>query len=237
MARSNFKGVLFCLTLCGVLAIAATASAQDADAASTAASEVEPPPGSLAEAKEAQTKAAQLFRENHYEDAAALLQFAYRYDHRPILLFNAGQAYRKAERAQEAKAMYEQFLEAAPEHPLAAETRGYLKDMDALLAMQRRAKEVALALEEQLAAKQASDSEAARALEEARLRNLQIKQALLQTQAQLEADRQKQRSRRRLTLGLSLGVSFGVTAIVGIVTGLVVRARVSTDGGTALIQN
>jgi tetratricopeptide (TPR) repeat protein len=229
-----YKGILFFVIIWSVLATTGSSSAW-AQQADSSASEIQK--GSLAEAKEAQVKAAQLFRDNRFEEAAALLQFAYRYDPRPILLFNAGQAYRKAERAQEAKSLYEQFLAAAPEHPLAAETRGYLKDMEALLAMQLRAKAVALALEEQLAAKQAGDSEAARVLEAERQRNLQIKQTLLQTQAQLEVDRQKLRSRRRWILGLSIGLPVGVTAIVGIAAGLYIKSRVSTDGGTALIQN
>jgi len=236
-------GLSFLVMLAVVFVGTAAASAQPSPAAVAerprAAPSEEPAPAalglSLAEAKVAQDKAAELFREDQFTAAAELLRQAYLGDSRPILLFNAGQAYRKAERALEAKAMYEKFLAAAPEHPLGPETRGYIKDMELFIAMQARAKEVALNLEEQLVATQTSEKQAARRLEEERLRSQQIRQALLQTQTQLERDRKKLVSRRRWILGLGIGSSLAVAAIVGVTVGLISNARASTDGGTALI--
>ena len=204
-------------------------------------SSAQPPPEAsrdpLADAKATQARAAQLFRDKQFAEAAELLQAAYVHDPRPILLFNAGQAYRKAERAAEAKSMYEQFLAAAPGHPLVPETRGYIKDMESLSAMQLRVKQVSLALEEQLAATQLSEKQAAQTLEQERQRSLQISQALLHTQAQLERDRQKLASRRRWILGLALGIPAAVAAVVGGAAGAYVSSRASTDGGTVTIAN
>jgi tetratricopeptide (TPR) repeat protein len=205
-------------------------------AAEPAPSSAEPAPADseqlLAAAKAAQAKAARLFRDNQFVEAAQLLQLAYQYDPRPILLFNAGQSYRKAERAVEAKLLYEQFLAAAPQHALGPETRGY---MEALIAMQLRAQQVALALEEQLAAQQSSEKQAARALSLERQHSLQIHQALLQTQEQLERDRKKLSSRRRWLLGLSIGIPLAMGAIIGSLGGGFYYSRISTDGGTAVI--
>jgi tetratricopeptide (TPR) repeat protein len=184
----------------------------------------------VAEAKAAETKAAQLFRENRFTEAAELLRLAYDKQPRPILLFNAGQAFRKAEHAEEAKAMYEQFLAAAPEHALSAEARGYIKDMETLLSVQERAKQVAFALEEQLAATQTSQKQVARKLEEERQRSLQIQQDLLRTQAQLE--HQKYVAHRRLVLGLSIGIPLLALAAGAIGLGGYFSARVHTTGGT-----
>lgn len=194
------------------------------------------PGGSLADAKAAQARAAQLFREKQFAEAAELLRVAYLHDPRPILLFNAGQAYRKAERAVEAKSMYEQFLAAAPGHPLAPETRGYIKDMEALSAMQLRVTQVSLALEEQLAATQISEKQAAATLEQERQRSLGMRQALLHTQAQLERDRKKLVSRRRWIVGLALGIPAAVAAIIGGAAGVFISSRASTDGGTVVIE-
>lgn len=197
----------------------------------------EAPADPLAAAKATQARAAQLFRDQQFAEAAELLKSAYVDDPRPILLFNAGQAYRKAERAAEAKSMYEQFLKAAPGHPLAPETRGYIKDMESLSAMQLQVKQVSLALEEQLAATQLSERQAAQTLEQERQRSLQIRQALLNTQAQLERDRQKLASRRRWIVGLALGIPAAVAAIVGGAAGAYLSSRASTDGGTVTIAN
>lgn len=221
-----------------ILAGAARGRAQAQPASEpTPSAAPEPSQDPLAEAKATQARAAQLFRDKQFAEAAELLQAAYVHDPRPILLFNAGQAYRKAERAAEAKSMYEQFLKAAPGHPLALETRGYIKDMESLSAMQLQVKQVSLALEEQLAATQLSERQAAQTLEQERQRSLQIRQALLNTQAQLERDRQKLASRRRWIVGLALGIPAAVAAIVGGAAGAYISSRASTDGGTVTIAN
>lgn len=186
--------------------------------------------------KALQARAAQLFHANQFVEAAELLQLVYKSEPRPILLFNAGQAYRKAERAAEAQAMYEQFLTVAPAHALAPEARGYIKDMAALLAMQQRAREVALALEEHLAATESSKQQAALALQQERQRAQSIKQALLRTEVQLAQDRKKLASRRRWILGLALGIPVTMAAIIGGAAGAFYYSRASTDGGTAVIE-
>ncbi len=228
------RGVVFLPAICAlwVLTASAAAVAQPASAPAAIAASQDSP---LDQAKAAQTKAAQLFREGNFSAAADLLRFAYASDSRPILLFNAGQAYRKAERALDAKTMYEQFLVAAPEHPLGPEARGYIKDMELFLAMQARAKEVALELEEQLAAKQTIEKEAALKLEEERRRSLQIKQDLLHTQTQLENDRKKLASRRRWLLGIGITAAV-VVAGVSISVGATFYDRASTNGGTVDIE-
>lgn len=163
-----------------------------------------------AQARTTQARAARLFRVGQYTEAAALLQQAYRDDPRPIFLFNAGQSYRIAQQPAEARALYEQFLTAAPTHTLAKEARAYLKDMEALLAMQQRTREVALELEEQLSATRNHKQQALAALEQERQRAQQIEQSLVSTKAQLERDRQKLLARKRWILGLSIGVPLPV---------------------------
>ena len=188
-----------------------------------------------AQARLTQSRAARLFREGHYVEAAALLRQAYQADPRPIFLFNAGQACRIAERPAEARALYEEFLAVAPSHALAQEARAYLKDMEALLAMQQRTREVALALEEQLSATEIRKQQALKDLEQERLRAQQIQQSLLTTQAQLDRDRQKLAARKRWILGLSIGIPVVVGAVIGGTIGAVSYTRSSTDGGTAQI--
>lgn len=191
----------------------------------------EPPPAgtqvSIFEAKAAQQRAAQVFREGKFVEAAELLLFAYRGDARPILLFNAGQAYRKAERAEEAKHTYEQFLAAAPEHALAPETRGYVKDMELLLATQARSRQVALALEDKL---ERTQTEAARAMERERVQAALTKQAL----RQLQRERNRPIHRRPWFWGVMSGVA--VAAAAGLTIGIVLGTRGRTDGGNVLIE-
>lgn len=235
------RDVVFLLMIQALGGLTAQSLAQAQTAApppsAPAASIFEPAPTGFedpaAEAKVAEAQAAQMFRENRFTDAAELLKLAHSKQPRPILLFNAGQAYRKAERAAEAKAMYEQFLDAAPTHPLGAEARGYLKDMEVLLSMQERAKQVAFALEEQLAATQTSGKQAARKLEEERLRSLQFQQELWQTQVQLE--HHKREAHRRIKLTLGIGIPLVAVAIGGVVAGVYITSRVQTIGGTIIL--
>lgn len=193
-------------------------------------SQYEPPPVgaemTLADAKAAQVRAAQLFRDQHYPEAADLLRRAYIGDPRPILLFNAGQAYRKAELPGPAKEMYEAFLRVVPEHALAPETRGYVKDMEALIATQSRAREV-----EQAAAVAAK--KAALEIEKKRTEALHAQAELEKTQAQLKNLRKP--IYRRGVFWAALGV--GVIAIV-VASGIggFVSERTSTDGGTVEIS-
>ncbi len=178
--------ILVLLTVALPLQSAAEANGQEMPATAEDAAGLEPPPEgfslSFAEAQEAKSKASQLFHENRFVEAAQLLRMAYSGDPRPILLFNAGQAYRRAEMPQEARAMYEQFLALAPDHVLAGETRGYIKDMEALEATQAHAKLVTFALEERLEQVKTREQQAAMKLEKERQAALQAKQALTLTQ-------------------------------------------------------
>jgi tetratricopeptide (TPR) repeat protein len=90
------------------------------------------------EATEHATRARQLFSEQKYSEAAEALQSAYACEAKPLYLFNAGTAYRKAELRKESRELYQRYLEVAPDGPLAAEARNYVKDLTALLASQER---------------------------------------------------------------------------------------------------
>lgn len=93
----------------------------------------------IAETKDATehaSRARQLFSEQKFVEAAESLQRAYDADAKPLYLFNAGTAYRKAEKRREALGLYQRYLEVAPDGPLAAEARNYVKDLQALLAAQ-----------------------------------------------------------------------------------------------------
>lgn len=190
----------------------------------------EPPPVgaemTLVDAKAAQARAAQLFRDQHYPEAADLLRLAYLGDPRPILLFNAGQAYRKAELPAPAKEMYEAFLRAAPEHALAPETRGYVKDMEALIATQGRARQV-----EQAAA--AAAQQAALEIEKKRSEAQRAQAELEKTQAQLQNLRKPIYRRAGFWAAIGVGV---IAIVVGGAVGGFVTARTRTDGGTVEIR-
>lgn len=190
----------------------------------------EPPPVgaemSPSDAKAAQARAAQLFRDGHYPEAADLLRLAYLGDPRPILLFNAGQAYRKAEHPVPAKEMYEAFLRVAPDHALAPETRGYVKDMEALIATQHRTREV-----EQAAAVAAQ--KAALEIEKKRGEAQRAQAELEKTQAQLQS--LSKPVYRRPGFWAAIGVGVIAVVVAGAVGGFV-AARTRTDGGTVEIS-
>jgi tetratricopeptide (TPR) repeat protein len=200
------------------------------DETAPSAASFEPPPAgtalSLADAKAAQARAAQLFRDQRFPEAADLLRLAYRGDPRPILLFNAGQAYRKAELAAPAREMYEAFLKVAPEHALAPETRGYVKDMEALLSTQSRARAV-----EKAAAEAAQ--QAALEIEKKRSETQRAQAELAKTQAQLQSLRKPLYRRAGFWVGIGIGVLVVVAA--GAVGGFVAE-RTRTDGGTLEIS-
>ena len=122
-------------------AAAATPDSQPAPAAPLAKGEVDA----------AKTQAASHFQAGRYREAAELLLRVFDADRQPLYLFNAGQAYRKGDLPNEAKATYERFLDVAPNHKLAPEVRGYVKDMDTLLATQKKAKEISLELDKEKA--------------------------------------------------------------------------------------
>lgn len=122
-----------------------------------------PLPGAGASAKAAQAapavtpgdaeshlqSARQYFQERKYSEAADEMLRAYAFSPKPLFLFNAGQAYRKAARYQEALDMYRHYLEAAPDGPLAGEANGNVMDLQALIKAQENLQDVSLRLETQ----------------------------------------------------------------------------------------
>lgn len=93
------------------------------------------------------TRARQLFQERKFAEAAQALQRAYAFDPNPLFLFNSGQAYRKAEQRKEALEMYQRYLEVDEKGPLAAEARGYVSDLQALMKAQERLQDAQVELE------------------------------------------------------------------------------------------
>jgi len=97
-------------------------------------------------------EASALFKAGQHLEAAQKLMLVYDTDPQPLLLFNAGQAYRRARRPQEAKDVYLRFLAAAPNSPLVPEVRGYVRDTDTLIELQAREQQIAIQLEKEKAA-------------------------------------------------------------------------------------
>lgn len=115
--------------------------------------------------------AQQLFKEQKYSAAAEQLKLAYETQPNPLFLFNAGQAYRKAMWPLESKQMYERFVEAAPEHPLVPEAKGYIQTLTSLIEERQAKQKVELTLIEkqgELQEQVRKREEAQRALERAK---------------------------------------------------------------------
>ncbi len=106
---------------------------------------------SKAEIDEVKAQASAAFQAGKYTEAAEILRRVYESDPQPLYLFNAGQAYRKGDKPREAKAAYEQFLSVAPQHKLAPEVSGYIRDMDTILSTQKKAQEISLELDKEKA--------------------------------------------------------------------------------------
>ena len=73
-----------------------------------------------------------------------------------------GPSVSKGDKPREAKAAYEQFLTVAPQHKLAPEVSGYIRDMDTILSTQKKAQEISLELDKEKAEDVRSPSAAAR---------------------------------------------------------------------------
>ncbi len=149
----------------------------------------EPPPPPLNPAQSAQsdpsapriinaneevTKARQFFQQRKFAEAAQALQRAYAFDPNPLFLFNAGQAYRKAELRKEALEMYQRYLEVDEKGPLAAEARGYVNDLQALLKAQERLQETQV----ELISKESTAKQTQEALEAEKRKSQLIEAAL-----------------------------------------------------------
>jgi tetratricopeptide (TPR) repeat protein len=120
------------------------------------------------------TRARQLFQERKFAEAAQALQRAYAFDPNPLFLFNAGQAYRKAEQRKEALEMYQRYLEVDEKGPLAAEARGYVSDLQAFLKAQERLQDAQVELE----TKESQSKKTQEALKAEKERSLFMEQAL-----------------------------------------------------------
>lgn len=120
------------------------------------------------------TRARQLFQERKFAEAAQALQRAYAFEPNPLFLFNAGQAYRKAEQRKEALEMYQRYLEVDEKGPLAAEARGYVSDLQAFLKAQERLQDAQVELE----TKESQAKRTQEALKAEKERSLFMEQAL-----------------------------------------------------------
>ena len=134
-----------------------------------------PPAGSLS-SEELIQRAQALFKEQKYSEAGDALMLASEQKPQAVLLFNAGQAYRKALRPVEAKNAYSKMVDTYPDHPLVPEAKGYIQTLDALIAEVQAKQQIELSLSEQ---KAKSEKE----LAEERARREAVQQELKKYQA------------------------------------------------------
>ena len=210
--------------------------APEGSQAAPASDEPEPPPAGESmpsadpiSAAEHLKRSVEAFQSKDFLRAAAELQAAYRQDPKPLLLFNIGQAYRRAGLAQEALDAYEQFLRADPKSPLRPETEGYCNDMRTLIEEQKRKAQV----ERALASEKQATQEKEKALRAEQERTALAQQRLTQEQKRAEDESSRQKARRRLIIGLSVGaVTLAVLGGAAVAIGVVLRPKdPATDGG------
>ena len=106
------------------------------------------PPGSLT-AEQHIEQAQLLFKQQKFSEAGDHLLAAHQQKPQPVLLFNAGQAYRKALRPVEARDAYQKLIDTYPDHALVPESKGYVQTLDALIAQVKEKQQIELALTEQ----------------------------------------------------------------------------------------
>lgn len=197
------------LAVCTLLAFAVRA-----DVVPPQAQLPEPPPASEKPERYID-RAQQAFQAGQYVEAGDNLYRAYLLSPKPIYLFNAGQSYRKGGHADQALAVYDQFLRVAPDHPLSNEARAYKATLDALLKEQRAAKDTELKLLGELEQQKELNKETERKLKEAEARKVPVY--------------------KRAWFGAVLA-SAGVVVLVGIGAALGVAQKYNTDGGTVPVQ-
>lgn len=105
--------------------------------------------GSGKTAEQYMEQAAALFKEQKFGEAGDKLVLANQANPHPVILFNAGQAYRKAMRPLDAKRAYQEFVTKYPSHALSPEAKGYIQTLEVLIAQTEEKKQVELALLEQ----------------------------------------------------------------------------------------
>lgn len=156
-----------------------------------------------------------LFKEQKFSDAADHLMSAYEREPKAVLLFNAGQAYRKALRPVEAKSAYQKLVTTYPEHPLVPEAKGYVQTLDALIAEVQAKQQIELSLMEQ---KAKSEKE----LAEERARREAV---------QKELSKYKKPYYKTVWFGLLMaGGALAVGTVI--LVPVLVNAASKTDGGT-----
>lgn len=116
--------------------------------ASTATTPAPPPPPEDAPMRAHYDYARSMFARQDYPAAAAAMERAYAREPKPMLLFNVGQAYRKAARYPEAVKAYERFLEIAPQHPMALDARDHLRTIQILSSQEDKRKQIELEMAE-----------------------------------------------------------------------------------------
>jgi tetratricopeptide (TPR) repeat protein len=117
---------------CAALALAGGAHAAD-DASSKASS--------LEEARQHAAKAKVHYDLGEFEKAAEEYIVVYRMRPLPALLFNIAQAYRQGGQHEKAKQFYRAYLRENPDAKIAAAVKKALKEIDELLAKERRTRE------------------------------------------------------------------------------------------------
>ena len=166
------------------------------------ADELPKKPRTKAELDATLVEAATMFKAGQHVEAADKLMLVYESDPQPLLLFNAGQAYRRAKRPKQAKEAYQTFLSVAPNHSLCPEVRGYVRDMDTLLELQQREQQISLQLQQE-------------------------KEVATSAQQALQQERTKPIYKRPLFWGLVAGL--GVAVIAGVTAAGVIGVRVQAD--------
>lgn len=225
--------VLFALCvieLCAVFPAAGQKSGQGP--AQTQSPTPAPPQSQLEPAPAGETAAAHLqlsvrhFQNKEFLKAAEELRIAYIIEPKPLLLFNIGQAYRRAGRPQEALTAYEKFLRDDPTSTLRPETEGYCNDMRTLIAEQERKAQI----ERALASEQQRAQEQAAALRDEQERGKNTQQALTIERQRNERERRRPIYRRPWFWGVigAAVVAVGTSVALGVT--LAPRDR-PTDGG------
>jgi tetratricopeptide (TPR) repeat protein len=168
-------------------------------------------------------RANQLFMEQRLGAAADVLVKAYAVAPKSIFLFNIAQAYRKADRVDDALIYYQRFIDVAPKHPLAAEARGLLSTLRLLQSERSHAQRT----QTELAAAQ---ERAAQELTEARARYEEAQRKEQQLRAELSTV-QKPFYKRPWFWGIVGGAAGAAAIIGGVVGGVIANRPPQTEGG------
>lgn len=150
---SRFLSLLFFV---GLLSWGAGASARERDrdrdrtppSVPAAVPEDPPPPPADAPTRAHNDYARMMFAREKYLVAAETLERAYSRDPNPILLFNAGQVFRKGGHYAESLRSYERFLVVAPKHALAVDARDHVRTLQILLSQDEKKKEIEIKMEQ-----------------------------------------------------------------------------------------